>query len=420
MANQFFRGDKQAVTDTWTYLISSNTNTHVHAINRNGKTLSVTADGVLTVNQLASALQVLLAASAEPEFFEYTWTVDTATVTGTRKTTGAPAEFTASGSGTHTLTNTINGAGPNSLTGNFATDAGVVGDPATGNDLYFTQSDVDALYDLDGLSTFGSVTVDLSYEANIGLPRINESGATPYVEDRECYLTIPDCPLIFLGAGSGQGGSRWQFDLGEGAGATIHVYGSGTSDDGNYHPIRFKTGTPASGTHTLNVYGGAVDLAPFPENSANIATIKVSGNGVVRASRRVVLGSVEVTGQGSFAGALFDDALATLTMRDNAIVTLTGDSTGVVATCKVLSGYLDYRSAGTITTLTLGTGAVLDASKNVEGFTITNCTRAAGSTINDPNGKITFSSPITYQNCGVEDCPNDRFGKGITIARAVS
>lgn len=417
MSSLVFRGDAQQVTDVWRYEVGSDNPGEVFKINRNGKTISVAQSLTLSTDVLIAAEMVrLLGISTEPEFFEYTWAIDsgaTTEFTGTQKEGGIPATFTHTGTtGTGGIAVTTAAAGPSFWSANNF-DTGSL--PVNGDSVYLFNTDTDVLYNLgQSAVTLAVLDVSLSYEGNIGNPEWNTSGSRPYLEDRDNYLAI-SATLARLGTGSGNGGGHWNLNFGTNA-TTCYVYGSGSSDDRNYFPIRLK-GVHA--TNSLIVLGGEVDVAPFYNDTATFPTIRVSGSGRVRCGAQVTMTTVEVLGSGSFSGYFIANSITTLTMRDNARVLIDGTNAGTtITTANVYSGRLDYRAKGTIATLTLGPQAVFDATNCPEGVTITNCTRSAGSTILDPNKKITFTNPITYSNCGVEDCPNDRLGKGITIARA--
>lgn len=416
MATRTFRGDAQNVIDTWTFLISSTTNTHTFTLTRNGKSYTVTADGVLTAAQLATALQVLLAASTEPEFAEYTWTVDTATITGTSKVTGRPATFTKSGTGTSTLTNTLAGTGANTWkASNF--DGGL---PATGDEVYFHSTDTPVLYGINQTGVaLDILDVSLSYEANIGNPPFNTSGSEPYYEDRQKPLLI-GASIVRLGTGSGRGGGCWYLRL-EGSGEVL-VYGSGTSDDPNYHPIRIEATT--NSLSSISVFGGAVDFDPYSQGTSTLTEANISGGGVLRAGGLMSVASINVTGNGAYA-AFIDNAVnpsTLLEVRDNGRAEIDGTgsvSVDTIVTVTVLGGSVRWRAKGRISTLAIGANAVMDFSSSPYPVTVTNCSMTAGATLLDPNGMVTFTNPIALTNCGLEDV-RLVVGRGITIQRVVS
>jgi len=397
MANRVFRGDAMRLTDTWTFLISSNTLGHTFTLTRNGKSYTVTADGVLTTDQLAAALQALLAASTEPEFLEYTWTVNTSTITGTlaSPTTVLPATFTKSGTGTSTLTNTVVGQGPNSwIASNFDT-----GLPANGDTVYITSLDVDILHNLDQSGvTLTRLEIPLDYEGSIGLARRNEDG-TEYAEDREKYLKI-SATTVILGNGSGNGSDRLQLNTGTNQ-TEIIVHGSGTSDDVNYHPVRIR-GSHAS--NVLRIFNGAVDVAPYPEDTAQFSSIVIS-SGFVRTSNRVTLATLEMLGN-AFASITTDGTIATVQMENGGTVLLSGNTasaTNAITTCNVLNGRLDFRNSGKIGTLVVGPNGIADFTNCPFDITVGLVQLSAGATYLDPNYKVSETSPILLDKCGIQD-----------------
>lgn len=116
MANNVWRGDAQAVAQVVTVVVTADDAATTYTITINSKTVSVLGAGT-GVNDTATALQEALAASTIPEFQEVTWTVSTATITGTASTPGVPFTATSSvsgGTGTiGSVTQTVANSGPN-------------------------------------------------------------------------------------------------------------------------------------------------------------------------------------------------------------------------------------------------------------------------------------------------------------------
>ena len=413
MANKRFRGDAKIATDVWTWTISSNTAAQTFSLARNGKTYGYVVVGGESTSDIATALQALLAASTEPEFVEYTWTVNTNVVTGTSKVAGRPATFTKGGTGTSTLTNATPATGPR-FWSNDNFDAAT---PGTGDDIYIFGTNVPILYNLDQSGVaLGSVDISLSHEANIGNPPFNKNG-TLYHEDRTRPLIIT-CTNLYLGTGSGRGGGCWYIKP---ASTNIYVYGSGTSDDPNYHPIRMYNN---STTANLKIFGGQVDLDPYNIGGSNYTNVLVTGRGACRSNRLTSMYDVVVEKQGSFFATVVSGANAynSLTMRDSAVVRIDGDGSASLDTIpivKLLGGRLDWTAIGKVSTFTIGANATLDTSNLVGQLTISNCTLAAGARIYDPNGKIVFTNAIVLSNCGLEDV-DLTLGKNVTLQRTVS
>lgn len=147
------------------------------------------------------------------------------------------------------------------------------------------------------------------------------------------------------------------------------------------------------GTHASNslvVRGGSVDLARGVNELCTYLTIDVTGDAILRASSGVTHGTIRGSGN---AQVLINAAVTTLTTADNCVVR---KGNGAVTTAQIYGQLLEVQGSGTITTLTLGPGKLLDASNNTVGFTITNATIGEAASINDDNGKITWTNALIY------------------------
>ena len=166
---------------------------------------------------VAAAVQVALAASTIPEISEITWTIDTATITGTGQDDGTPfvCTFATADNGGAADSQTIEGG--TSSTGTAATvgtgpnyadnTANWLGGalPVDGDDIVIRRP-ISILYSLDGLDDVTPATLRVYSEfwasnATIGLPEIHGSGANAYVEYRDRFLKFLGATLAEIGIG---------------------------------------------------------------------------------------------------------------------------------------------------------------------------------------------------------------------------
>jgi hypothetical protein len=147
----------------------------------------------------------------------------------------------------------------------------------------------------------------------------------------------------------------------------------------------------------VKVIGASLAIATQAGMSATVATLSAE-NGTIRCGPGCTLTTVNCTSSTVDLSA----GCTTLNMRQ-----LSGASVAnvrlaaAITTANVFAGRLYWFSSGTITTLTLGPGAIFDASVGAGNFTITNpVVMAAGSVFYDPDGR-TISAGVSFalQNC---------------------
>ncbi|MFI4873967.1 MAG: hypothetical protein ACIALR_01425 [Blastopirellula sp. JB062] len=398
MATKIFRGDAVAVAQVDTVQVTAFDAATTYSLTVNGKSVSVAGD--TNVNDTAAALAAAWNASEIAEMTEVTAEASTDTVTLTGDVKGRPHTIASNASGgTGTIGNVTLAAaadGPNVWSAaNFGGSL-----PANDDDVVL-QGGVSVLYGLDQSAvTLDSLTIaaDATGAPTVGLTRYNPG--SNYLEYRPRYLAI-GADAIKIGNDSGAAVQRCQIDTGSVEAAITVSKGS----------VKLA-GSHAS--NSLEVTGGDVSLAIEPGQAAQFATVAVSGSGRVISSETVTLGTVRAYGNGA---SKFSSAITTLELSDlpNVVV----DGAGAIATANVYSGTLDYRSSGTITQLNGGADGTLDARNNLSGCTITDGELAAGFTIEDGNGRITWTNAYTIPNGALQDVTHNT-GRNATVKAAIA
>ncbi|HYH66568.1 MAG TPA: hypothetical protein VD866_17875, partial [Urbifossiella sp.] len=253
MATNRRDGDLGDVAQVVTLTVGSNTNTHTFVTTMNGKSITVTADGVLTAAQLASAIQALLDASTIPEFASVTWTVDSAVVTGTAKTPGKPFSISETGTGTYTLATPTANVGPEAvdLAGNWSLAA----TPVATDDVLI-DAGPDLLWGFENVpsAVYGSVRVLASFQGGrLGLPYRDEDG--DYVQYRGRALLVGTAVPVTIGEGEGDGPSLVNLTIATAANVTVLKTGSRAVAD---TPVVNIAGCSSG---TVNVAAGDVGIA---------------------------------------------------------------------------------------------------------------------------------------------------------------
>ncbi len=385
MATVNYVGRTPAVAQIITFTISANDVATTYKVTRNGKTVSVVGNAG-GVNSTATDLKVALAASTIGEFAEITWTVNSATITGTTTTAGVPSTFTTSVSaGTGTISAVSIGTtatGPNdaNAAGNYLSGS-TYALPVNGDDLVIDGT-VDLLYNLGSLSAvaLNSLTIPSTFTAKMGLPADNVTGK--YAEDRPTYFKI-GATTVTVGAGSGNGSPRIKLDTSSG-GTALTVWKTGINTDLVGLEAFLWKGT---GTNTIEVYGGTVGLAVLGGDTATVATIQIGGTAVARSGSGVTLTTVKQSGGTLSTYSAFTTGTITAGTWHH--------FSGAVTTLNVNGGTTYYRSSGTVTTLN-GNAGILDCTLDSTGRTVTNSTFNAGFDLEDPLKTITFTNATTY------------------------
>lgn len=414
MSTILWRGDAQAIAQVNTITPASVGIGNTFTVTINGKSVTYTA-AAATVADVVNGLLALLNASQIAEFLEVTWTANgTSNLVATAATAGIPFTQTSSASGgTATLTTatTTTSSGPADLgvAANYSTGAL----PTNGDDLYFENTSNPCLYNLNALSavTLNSLNVRSTFtgsSAAIGLPLNNANG---YYEYRPTYLAVGATTINLFGGSGGAGAGRIKINTGT-VQTAINVFFTGSQLEAGI-PVFLWKGTNASNVATI--YKGTVGVAFFDGESATLATLRVAyisnvnGDAVVTCGAGATLTTITQDG-----GSLTTNSNVT-TLNQNAGSWIPNGA-ATTGTLKQTGGATDYRSSGTITTLT-GFGGSFDASKNPVGFTVTNATLYKGYSYSDPNKVVTWTNPAAIQ-CALNDLTNFNIGTGFNLQRS--
>lgn len=402
MATLKWRGDAPAVAQVNTVTPASVTIGNTFTVTINGKAITVTATAA-TVANVTALLAAAIAASTIPEFQEVTAADATTAVTLTANTAGVPftqtsSSATGSGSAGHSLstsTTTAN-SGPNSwLAANFSTGSL----PVDGDTVYFENSDVDVLYELDQSSIdLAALYIAQSFTGKIGLPYFNASG---YVEYRTRYLTLT-ADTVNIGYGEGSGSGRILLSLGNNA-TVLNISNTGGAIEQGVPAVVVQG--HASATYTFVILKGSLGVATELSQVCVIDSITVA-DGTVTLGSGCTLTTVAMAG-----GTLATYVGATT-------LTVTGGTAthfaGAIATLTIDGGTVYYRSTSTITTLKVGTDATIDFTQDPNARTVTTTTIQASSKIVDTNKTVTWTNGIALDRCSLDEVTID-LGTHFTI-----
>jgi hypothetical protein len=405
-----WRGDAPARAKVVTLVVGSSTSGHTFTTTINGKSITVTAGGADTTSTLAAAIQAALSASQIPEFKDVNWTVDTATVTGTAATAGAPFTVSKSGTGTYTLTTVTTSSGPNHADEPLNWSLGTV--PGAGDDV-IVDVPVDLLYGWENVAAaaFSSLSIRARFEANLGLPRYNAAG---YIEYRTRFWALATAVPVTIGEGDGRGPTRCNLQIA--TAASVVVLKTGQRQKPN-EPAVNLTGA-ASGT--LSVAAGDVGLATDDDTLAcTITTAAVDGDATL-----TVGGGATVTTANQTGGTLVGYGTVTTLNITGGNAVLYKAPTTITADAPPDGGgaaAVDCRFTGTVTTVTArgqgpgqGSPAVL-CGNNPRAKTFTNCTFTGGANLQDPDKSVTFTNAGTFDRASLKASD---LGSRFTILRA--
>lgn len=415
-----------AQVETYTFTAPSSIgNTYSATIN--GKTVTYTSVSGDTATTVATALFALLNLSTgiAPELTEILFANPSAGVlTATARTAGTPfANVTVNGvSGQGLVLTTGNGLAngiatvhttpnyspsdvndaQNWLRINMAVTppAQSRAIPQNGDDVVVANTAVPLLWNLDRLVAvqFNTYTRWQTFTGTIGLPEANPNG---YAEWRATYFkfvgpqgSVPAGGLqVVLGYGAaGSGPTRERYDVGSQL-TTLTVLASGGAAD--EFAVRFLC---QHTQFTFTLLGGvSLGIATTPGEKANIFTSTVDGG----ASLGIGSGVTWTSGATLtlFGGAAnLNAAPATLIANNGAQVTIATDQLTWAAITARGGSVLTWLAGGTVTTLTLETGASLDKSQDARALTITNSTIDGDSCqAIDPLNSITFTNATSVK-----------------------
>lgn len=391
----------------------------------NGKDLTVTIGTDVDIADVVAAIVAAVNGTAIvsdesrndtgdniPEFQDITASGTASPITLTGDSIGTPftvtvSEDTASTGALGTPTTTSGTpTGPNYLAAENVT-GGVL--PAAADTFTLENSSVSMLYGLDqsGAGTLTALNIKAGFTGSVGLPRYNTAG---YVTYHDRYYQVR-ASVVDIGQGDGSGSGRIQLDIGS-VQSAITIHYTATSSETDVYAVRL-IGTHAS--NTLQAYGGSVDIAPEQGQVATIATLNAAGSAKVRTGPGVTLTTVNVGGNAAVditsAAGLAD--ITIIIMEGTGVLYIRGDN--AITTLVVLSGTCDFRSAGTVTNVRVGSAGVLDLTNSTQDVTFTNTSLTKGGLITDPQRRITFTNAIDFGDAGLQDFPGLDLGRGLNI-----
>jgi hypothetical protein len=363
----------------------------------NGKTVTYTATGSDTLATFASGLYNLLSATTgiAAELTEITFAnPSTGVLTATAKVPGTPFAnvpgtsaglvFSTGGGygGTcvqaHTQANQSSSDvnDPQNWLRVTAPAPGVRQLPQNGDDVVVANTSVPMLWNLDQLKSvqFNTYTRWQSFTGTIGLPENNPNG---YTEWRATYFwfsgpqgSVPAGGLaMVLGKGSsGTGPTRERYNL-QSQPYTMTVLATGNAVD--------EYGVRVLGVHTANTFtllgGASLGVAMLPGETSNLSSCTVDGSATLGIGPGVTWTAASTLTLQS-GSCILNAAPATLLLNNGSQATVATDAlTWTVVTAHGGSG-MEWLAGGTITTLTMTTGATLDKSQDARSLVVTNST----------------------------------------------
>jgi len=413
--------DTITVADTW-----ATGDTVVITINGNDLTVTVGASDTTTAN-VATAINDAFNASAAldgtgntdatsdrggqeiAEFKELTASVagSVVTITTTSSNKGKPFTMsvveTTAGTGTASETTATAATGPNHASNADNWSGGAV--PVNSDDVIFDdRANSDCLYGLNLSSvTLTSLSITNGFTKKIGLKPLAGSGSAQYAEYRGRYLQVSATNVSI--AGDGQGSGRINLNVGSNA-ATIDIDANGSSED-RVRPAILLLGTASS--NILRVVNGSVGVAFYEDESSHLATCHVEGSQTsVFLGEGVDLADATITQNAGTLTTNSANGSGTVTMEGGTCVL----NAGAHAAITVNGGTNEYRSTGTITTLTVTKGGTCNLSKNVSR-TVTNVNVYEGAVLTGLFAKLTLTNGIDFEQCDWNSASVD-LGKNFT------
>ena len=276
---------------------------------------------------------------------------------------------------------------------------GVRAIPVNGDDVVVANTAVSLLWNLDRLVAvqFNTYTRWQSFTGTIGLPENNPVG---YTEWRATYFrfvgpqgSVPAGGLqVVLGYGSGAGPTRERYDVGSQP-VTLTCLAAGQAAD--EWGIRFL------GVHTANTFtalgGVTLGIATAPGEIASLSSSKVDGGATVGIGAGVTWTAASTLT--TFGGAaVLNSAPATISGNSGTQFTFPTDSLTWTAITVQGGCNLTWLAGGTITTLTMSNGCILDKSRDARGLTVTNSTIDGDScAFIDPLNAITYTNATSVK-----------------------
>jgi hypothetical protein len=267
--------------------------------------------------------------------------------------------------------------------------------PVNGDDVVVAGTSVPMLWNLDQLAAvqFNTYARWASMQAQIGLPDANLGGYQEWRATRFKFNgpqgSVPAGGLAMVCGqdpdGSGGGGPAFErYDLQSSQWALTVVDGS----------------VDIVGQHTQSTFsvlsGASLAVAEQPGTKANVSGSSVSGGSLVVGAGVTWTGGSTLTVNGGTA--VLNAAPSTLTMLNGANVTVAADALTWTTVSAQSNCRMTWLAGGTVTTLTLATGSVLDKSQDARALTITNSTLDGDTCqILDPLNAITFTNATSVK-----------------------
>jgi hypothetical protein len=335
-------------------------------------TITIVAATTVAATVAAQVQAALAATTAPPEFREITWTVNTATVTGTAKTAGVPFVVTTTPSAlvTATVTDTTASTGPNYA--NVAANWSSATLPTTGDTIVAEDNAPPIRYGLtSNTDVFAKVVIESGFRNTIGLPEWNPAG---YREYRQRYWSI-NTSALEIGTGPGDRSQLLKFDLKATATAVV-IYNTGFQADQDEAPVQLIGGSAA----TAVIVAGTVAFAGRADETAGYTSIKTSAGSSVHCGLGCTHTTIQTEGTLDYA-----NTVTNLNVRGG-----TCTSMGQATNIDIDNGTVIYKSASTITAATVGPGT-LDCS-DVRARTITTLTLRKNGRFVDPQRVTTIGT----------------------------
>ena len=409
MANQLWLGNAKATPQVDELTPGSVSVGSTFTVEINNKQITYTATAA-TVADVTAGLTALLTASTEGEFSEITWADAATKITATGPDDGATISITTSaggaGSPTFTKATTTTPTGPNHVDDPDNWSEGSV--PTNSDVIYIQDTDQSLKY---GLTTLSAVTAPVhvlkSFTGQIGLPRINTDG-NAYTEYRQTWLKTA-AVIITIGRGDGGGSGRIKIDSGTTDNVVLTVHDTGTSAEADLPAVLFTGDDLAAGVK-IHANAGSVGIAPLGTSQAKIADLNVDAAEVtVGVGGEVTNCRVSGPGKVNILGKL----TTLLKIEGEGECVYSGSNN--LTTALILAGRFANNSSGTVTTLTIGSGATVDYGDNENSPTVTDAAGMhRGASLFDPAAHVTFSNGIELDGCRISDVSLD-LGIGRTL-----
>jgi hypothetical protein len=350
---------------------------------------------------LVAALNALSAA-VYPEFTEQTASGAATPMLLTAKTAGKSFIVTIttnSAAGTITPTTPTPSAGPRDV----STPSNWTGNtlPVSTDTVIVDREGARLNYGLNQSGVVAAVRRITARDVEIGLPRENVDGGTPYPEYRPDYWRMT-ATSDYVNTNSGR------IKLDHGTGQTTYEQDASGSGRGQGVPAVLLKGTHAS--NSWSVFGGTAGLAYFGGDAARVNVLNLQAGATVTLGIGCVCDTLN-----NYGGKLtVNSAIATAMNHPAAgggTTTIEGD--GAVAQVTLQSGTCNYNTSGTLGGNTeLANNAFLTFDGDQRAKTVTNpiLIYSPSAKFSDKNGVIGGGYTLDFANCvgSVVVKPNSR------------